>query len=305
MLSNSNVPEELGKSLKGVIPDSEKIEPFLKNLSTSDKTLSWDEMESTRQEIGKTIRKLSWDSPIRPDLIRVRAAIDDTLEQAAEQAGNTDLSDQIKSLRSRYAQTNSMLEEQAIKALRDKNPNAVADVLLNKQSVHNVETLRRLIGPENMQAVEGSILDKMIQDSSTNGQLQGRQLFRKFNSLGPDAKAAIWGDRLPQVQYFMDQAGKLSNVVLDRIVHHYARYAVGTVALGQLAHGDVKGAASTAGTGLLVGALLRNPYVLDAAIKSMGGAAKVAPPVAANTVGNIIEPTHRLDQDSGQIVPIQ
>src|SRR6267154_1104342 len=200
-------------------------------------------MEATRQKIEETIRKLPWDSPIRPDLIKVRYAIDDTLEQSAEKAGNTNLSDQIKSLRSNYAQTKGALEERAISTLRDKNPNAIADVLLNKQSVHNVNTLRRLIGPDNMRAVEGSILDKMIQDSSKNGELQGRQLLRKFNSLGPDAKKAIWGDRLPQVQQFMQQAGALPNVVLDKIVSHYATYVAvpaGIIAANEARKGDFR-----------------------------------------------------------------
>jgi hypothetical protein len=286
LLSDSNIPESVQTGLKGVIPDTAKIEPFLTQLSESNETMSWDEMEATRQKIGQTIRKLPWDSPIRPDLIKLRYAIDDTLEGAADKAGNSDLSDQIKSLRSEYAQTKGALEERAIVALKDKNPNAIADVLLNKQSVHNVQTLRRLIGSENMNAVEGSILDKMIQDASKNGELQGRQLFRKFNSLGPDAKQAIWGNRLPQVEEFMKQAGKLQNVVLDKIISHYAPYALGTTAVYSLAHGDVKGAAAI-GSAAALSALLRNPYVLEAAVKGAQAAAKAAPaiPVATAIAG--------------------
>src|SRR5260370_41620218 len=98
-------------------------------MSESKDIFSWDQMEATRQKIGQTIRKLPWDSPIRPDLIKLRYAIDDTLEQAADNAGNSDLSDQIKSLRSNYAQTKGALEERAISTLRDKNPNAIADVM--------------------------------------------------------------------------------------------------------------------------------------------------------------------------------
>ena len=169
--------------------------------------------------------------------------------------------------------------------LRDKNPNAIADVLLNKQSVHNVNTLRRLIGPDNMKIVEGSILDKMIQDASKNGELQGRQLFRKFNSLGPDAKQAVWGDRLPQVTQFMQQAGKLPNVVLDKIVSHYAPYALGTIAAGAIGHGDLKTAAAVGGAAAL-SALLRNPIVLDAALKGIEGLQKTVPPVASAVMQN-------------------
>src|ERR1700687_6502686 len=294
LLSDSKIPGSVAESLKGVIPDADKIQPFQKQSAKSKEILSWDQMEATRQKIGQTIRKLPWDSPIRPDLIKVRYAIDDTLEKAAEKAGNTDLSDQIKSLRSEYAQTKGALEERAISALRDKNPNAIADVLLNKQSVHNVNTLRRLIGPDNMKVVEGSILDKMIQDASKNGELQGRQLFRKFNSLGQDAKQAIWGERLPQITQFMQQAGALPNVVLEKIVSHYAPYALGPgmgATYGAVTGferdgvgGAAKGAVVGGATGMTItglAALLRNPIVLDGALKGIQGLQKTVPPVAS------------------------
>jgi hypothetical protein len=284
LLTDSGIPGSVAESLKGVIPDADKIEPFLKQMSESKEVFSWDQMEATRQKIGQTIRKLPWDSPIRPDLIKVRDAIDTTFEKAATDAGNSNLSDQIKSLRGQYAQTKGLLEERAIETLRDKNPNAVADVLRGKQSVHNVNTLRRLIGPENMTAVEGSILDKMIQNASKNGQLQGRQLFRAFNDLGPDAKQAIWGNRLPQIEEFMKQAGALPNVVLDKIVNHYAPYALGTAAIYTAGRGDFKSAAAITGAAGL-SALLRNPIVLDATLKGIQGLQKVAPP----TVGAVMQ----------------
>jgi hypothetical protein len=285
LLSDSKIPGTVAESLKGVIPDAEKIEPFLKQMSESKEVFSWDQMEATRQKIGETIRKLPWDSPIRPDLIKVRYAIDDTFEKAAEKAGNADLSDQIKSLRGQYAQTNGLLEERAIETQRDKNPNARADVLRGKESVHDVNTLRRLIGPDNMKVVEGSMLDSMIQKASKNGELQGRQLLRDFNKLGPDAKQAIWGERLPQIEQFMKQAGSLPNVVLDKIVNHYAPYALGTAAIYKLGSGDVKGAATVAGAAGLA-ALLRNPIVLEAALKGIGVLQKAAPPAVSAIMQN-------------------
>jgi hypothetical protein len=291
LLSDSNIPESVAATLKNVVPGSEKIEPFLTLLANASEetatgdvrelTFTWDQTEAMRQKIGETIRKLPYDSPIRLDFIKLRSAIDDTLEKAAENAGNSDLSDQIKSLRGQYAQTKTGLEESAIAALRDKSPDAVANILLNKESVHNVNTLRRLIGPQNMRAVEGSILDKMTADASKNGELQGRQLLRRFNGLGPDAKQAIWGDRLPQVQQFMQQAGSLSNVVLDKIVSHFAPLAIGGTALIQAEKGDFKAAGTTAATGVALAAILKNPAVLEYALKGINGLQKTVPPVAS------------------------
>ena len=302
LLSDSRLPESVSTNLKGVIPDSDKLEPFLTQLSDSNETFTWDQTEATRQKIGETIRKLPYDSPIRPDLIKLRSAIDDTLEKAAESANNPELSDQIKSLRGKYAETKSALEERAIVALRDKNPDAVADVLRNKSSVHNVNTLRRLIGPQNMKAVEGSILDKMIQNASKNGELQGRQLYRDFNKLGPDAKQAIWGDRLPQVEQFMKATGALPNVVLDKIVAHYAPYAIGGTAILQSERGDFQGAAKTVATGVALAAILKNPAVLEYALKGLGLLQKTVPPVAGAALSTNTEKAKAPQNRSG--VPV-
>jgi hypothetical protein len=293
LLSDSNLPESVAATLKNVVPGSEKIEPFLTLLANASEktatgdvqalTFTWDQTEAMRRTIGETIRKLPYDNPIRLDFIKLRDAIDSTFEQAADKAGNSDLSDQIKSLRSNYAQSKTGLEESAITALREKNPNAVADILLGKQSVHDVNTLRRLIGPQNMKAVEGSILDKMIADASKNGELQGRQLFRRFNGLGPDAKQAIWGNRLPQIQQFMQQAGSLPNVVLDKIVKHYTAYAVGLGApiLFEAGRGDLKTAGTMAATGIGLAAILKNPAVLEYALRGMQGLQKTVPTVVS------------------------
>jgi hypothetical protein len=293
LLSDSNIPESVAATLKNVVPGSEKIEPFLTLLANASEktetgdvqalTCTWDQTEAIRRTVGETIRKLPYDNPIRLDFIKLRSALDDTLEKAAENAGNSDLSDQIKSLRSDYAQSKTGLEENAITALREKNPNAVADILLGKQSVHDVNTLRRLIGPQNMKAVEGSILDKMIADASKNGELQGRQLFRRFNGLGPDAKQAIWGDRLPQIQQFMQQAGSLPNVVLDKIIRHYTAYAVGLGApiLFEAGRGDLKTAGTMAATGIGLAAILKNPAVLEYALKGINGLQKAVPPAVS------------------------
>jgi hypothetical protein len=323
LLSDSNIPESVATTLKNVVPGSEKIEPFLTLLSNASEktasgdvkelTLTWDQTEALRQKIGETVRKLPYDSPIRSDFIKLRSSIDDTLEKAAGDANNPDLSDHIKSLRSSYAQTKNALEERAIVALREKNPNAIADVLLNKTSVHDVNTLRRLIGPQNMGAVEGSILDKMIQDASQNGELQGRQLYRRFNKLGPDAKQAIWGDRLPQVEQFMKVTGSLPNVVLDKIVNHYAPYA--NPALGATfgavtgyerdgLEGAAKGAAVGAASGATIAgvkAIITNPAVLEYTLKGLGLAQKTVPPVAGAALSTNIE---KENKPEGAGVPV-
>ena len=203
---SSRLPESMSKSLKGIAPDMEKVEPLLNNLANSKEVFSWDQLEATRQKIGQAFRDVPYDSPLRRPLNDLRSAIDDTMEKAASDAQRPDLSQQIKTVRADYAKNVNALDQTAIVALRDKNPNEVANILMNKTSVHNVNTLRSLIGPENMKPVQGSVLQNIINFASKNDQLDGPMLLRKFNSMGDDAKQALWGDRLPQIQKFITEA---------------------------------------------------------------------------------------------------
>ncbi len=207
LLSDSKVPDEIQKTLKGIVPDKAKIQPILEELATSPKSYSWDEMEGMRQSIGKSIRDVPFDSPIKGDLIQLRSAIDETMQKAAADAGKPQLADQIQALRDEYAQTSKQLTEQSIKTLRGKNPDAIADVLLNKSSVHNVSNLRDLIGPQNMKAVEGGIFDRMLDRSvGPDGEFNPKALKRIFYGMKPDTVQAIWGDRVADVKSFIDKA---------------------------------------------------------------------------------------------------
>lgn len=208
LLGGSGMPDELQSTLKGIVPDKAKVQPLLEELATSPegKTYSWDQMEATRQGIGKSIRDLPLDSPIRPDLIKLRSGIDETLQQSAQTAGKPELAQQIQSLRSDYASTNQKLTQNAIKTLSSKNPDSIADVLLNKTSVDNVGTLRSLIGPQNMKAVEGGLFDRMLQRSTASGEFNPQTLKRTFYGMKPDVQQAIWGDRVADVKKFVDAA---------------------------------------------------------------------------------------------------
>src|ERR1700730_9407645 len=317
LLSDSNVPTDLSKALKGVIPDAEKIEPFLKKVAgatesrapqqvssivdefgnpiTSDasatpKTYSWDEMEATRQQIGKTVRKLPLDSPIRPDLVKLRSAIDQTMQEAADQAGEPDVAAEMKNLRSAYANKIKAFNETAIQALRDKNPDAVADILMNKSSVHNVSTLRNLIGSDSMKQVEGSLFDRLMTNASPGGELNGSSLKKAFYKLGPDVQQAIWGSRLGDVKQFVDSAAKAQNVGKALKLIPQLRHAGVGVAAWQLAHGDVKGAAETGGA-MLGWKALSNPAVLEAATKALNNTTGRA--VASGTASSIAQKLHQ------------
>jgi len=216
LLGPNGVPDEINEALKGVVPDKQKIQPLLQEFSketpvgpageSKAKVYSWDEMEAIRQKIGQAVRDVPYDSPIKGDLIRLRSGIDETMQQAAQKAGKPEVAAQIKALRGEYAQTINDLQNNGIKALRDKNPDAVAKILLGKQnSVERAETLRSLIGKENMKPVEGGVFQNLMDQSidSKTQELNPKTLAAKYNKIAPEVKKAIWGDRVPDIDRFM------------------------------------------------------------------------------------------------------
>src|SRR4029077_1667473 len=125
---------------------------------------------------------------IKGDLIRLRSGIDETMQQAASKAGKPEVAAQIKALRGEYANTINDLQNNGIKALRDKDPDSVAKILLGKQnSVERAETLRGLIGKENMKPVEGGVfqnlLDQSIDPTSKDGAINPKTLAAKYNKI--------------------------------------------------------------------------------------------------------------------------
>lgn len=290
MLSNSDIPADIQAVLKGVVPDASKIEPLLKQFAGGTGDFSWSEMEGTRKGIGQTIRKLAWDSPIRADLIRLRGAIDQTMEDAAGKADNPDVVNQIKNVRSVYANQIQAFDSTAIKTLADKNPNAVANVLLNKQSVYNVNTLRNLIGAGNMKPVEGQLLQRLIDNSSTSGEFNPKSFVTKFNNLGSDVQKAIWGGQLPQLQGFLQKVKAVpqGSQVWGTMAKYFEHRATFDIGLGLITGASVFGAGKLEGHNLATPAaiigglvLLHSPKALDFASRAIDGLAKGTVPVIA------------------------
>lgn len=247
-------------------------------------------MEATRQTIGQTIRKLPADSPLRRDLIRLRGALDETMTNAATQSGNPEVAQAMTNLRGAYASKVQAFESNAIKSLAGKNPDTVASALLNKQSVFNVNTLRSMIGPDNMKQVEGSLLQRLVDNASANanGEFNPKSFASAFNRLGPDVQKAIWGDNLPAVKNFLATAQNVPTT--SPMWGRMAQYLEHRAVFGALAGGAIFGAGALAGefsgkhllgpAAILAGMVaLHNPRVLGEATNLL----KLGVPIAAGT----------------------
>lgn len=274
---NGTLPANFQKALKGIVPDAAKLNPLLDEFSKGGQ-MSWDDVEGVRKDIGAKIRKLPLDSPNRGDLIQLRSAIDSTLEDSAEAAGKPEVADQIRDVRQQYATTKAQLETDAIKKLADKNPDSVARVLINGESAHNVSTLRNVIGADNMKAVEGSVFQDLLTRSSDPQSkiINPKTLARNWGAVPDATKQALWGDRLPQVQSFINAASKpASNFAGNTMTA--AKLATTGYGLWKLYQGDYKGAGEAAlllsGTRIPL-KTLTNPDTLSAVTKAMEAAGK-------------------------------
>jgi predicted GNAT family acetyltransferase len=261
LLNDSRIPEGLQEALGAVNPEMRRLDPLLHALAGVDEAgnavkgfnprYTWDEMEATRQMIGKLSRAAEEGSETQRDLLTLRNSIDETMEQSAREAQMPELANDMKNLRGQYAEKINLFNNNAIKQLGDKNPNAVADILLSgNQSIQNVKNLRNLIGEDNMRSVQGSVLAKLVQGASKNidGTINAKTLLSSFEKMNPDVAQALWGEDLPTVQkFFRDavkpnvQGGMLRNLLTS--LSHTSTVGrtgagAGGIMLWDLAHGQ-------------------------------------------------------------------
>lgn len=268
LLSDPRVPVEFqGRPA----PEIERLAPQLEGFAKPTRTYSWDELEATRRMLGQQIRSLPWNNPAKAYLVTMRDAMDETMARAAETSGDARIDIDMKAVRSEYADKINKFKTTAIRTLADKNPNAVASVLLNKSSVTNLANLRGLIGDQNMQAVEGSILrDLTTRSTNPDGTLNLQRVIGNWNRMGNDVRTAVWGDNAPKIQTIMDEMQKAfdassdKTAIMKRVTNEIGRLGHASMWIGLygLLHGDLK-QAYEAGSGIAVVSALTNPAIVD------------------------------------------
>jgi hypothetical protein len=149
--------------------------------------------------------------------------------------------------------------------LRNGNPDSIADVLLNKSSVHNVDNLTKLIGDQNMPDVRNSIMQKVLRNSSTSGEFNPALFSKNFNKMTPEVKKAVFGRGLSQVE---EMVATVANQMKAVKIAKAGTIIGGAALLGtSLARGDYQ----TAAIELLAAA-------------GLGGAARYVAPKLAGAV---------------------
>jgi hypothetical protein len=204
----SGLPEGFEDVFKNVntATDSNIAPLIAKFADETAQPMTWNEAETVRQQIGEAVRNTPYGDPTKWQWISMRSAMDETMEQAATAAGHPEISKSMELLRSNYADaTNALEKNSVIKALRTKDYDSVADVLMRGGSTEsNYETLRKLLisggedGKSTLADVERSLFLRLVDKSTTvtadgTRQVNPNTLANQFYSLPESLRATMWG----------------------------------------------------------------------------------------------------------------
>lgn len=311
--SMSDVPEALQSALQNPTAQGAKVAEFADEIVNGEqKDYNVKELEGMRRVVGNKVRMLESNPAeyeARNAWISIRNSLDQTIQKALGDAGLSQSAKELSDLRSVYADQIESFESNVIQRLSEGHPNAVADVLLNKESVFNVNLLRHvlgIIGPENMQPVEGQLLKRLIERATTDGEFQPKSFVRNFNNLGPDVQKAIWGDNLPKVKDFLNvvRAIPKESPRWNGLAHYLEHRAMFDVVLGGAAFGGLFGYGEAKGERLLIPSaivagvlMLHSAAALNVASKILSGAAATTVPVVAGAMAT--PPNNEFPTDQG------
>jgi hypothetical protein len=109
----SGLPEGFQDVFNKVNPATDpKIAPMLAKFADEmTQPMTWDEAEKMRQQIGNAVRNTPYGDPTKWQWIKMRSAMDETMEEAATKAGYREISNDMVTLRSNYANSLNRLEK--------------------------------------------------------------------------------------------------------------------------------------------------------------------------------------------------
>jgi hypothetical protein len=288
----SGLPEGFDSVFDRVNPArDEKIAPLLDQFANeATQPMAWDEAEKMRQEIGKAVRNTPYGDPTKWQWISMRDAMDESMEKAATDAGHPEISQDMNTLRSNYADAVNSLDKNTLaKALRTKDFDSVATQLMRGNQVgQNVQNLRKVLssvgGEKTMQSVESSVFQKLLDKSTTisadgTRSVNPNALTKQFFGLSQDVRDALYGENADAAAKIVDDyraefqtnqaavaSGKKTIEEVNQsifspnnpITRYLGGHAVAAPFLGTAAykasHGDFSGAAEDAAYGLAAGA---------------------------------------------------
>lgn len=156
--------------------------------------------QASFQDIRKTITSI--DSALgsgevtagKAQLMKFRQALVDQ-SQSMLQKADPKLANMFQNANEEYQATSDLLEKSITKRIvNSENPEKIADYVLSGTQSH-ADNLRTLIGPEQMKAVQGAALRRMVTNSvDKSGEVDGVKFAQQWRQMGPEAQKALYPD---------------------------------------------------------------------------------------------------------------
>jgi hypothetical protein len=204
----STLPSGIQDALKGSVPLMEKVQPILEELAKGE-PMSWSQAVELQKTLGNKAYSITdFGDPTKRVFSDLKAAVGQSLEDAATKGGAPDIAKGLSDMRTDYGVTIGKLQDNSvISALRNKDLDGVAKLLMSRDTVgDNVQTLRGLlarVGSTNMAGVESEMYEQLLNKSSdfTSGtrNLDFDKFTANFFKIPEEVRAQIWGSKIDDV----------------------------------------------------------------------------------------------------------
>jgi hypothetical protein len=215
----SGLPQNLQDAMGNVTQGLEPAKDLLEQLAKGE-PMTWSEASQLQKLLGKKAYAITdYTNPLKRVYTNLKLAVGDSMAEGAEDAGQPQLAENLRNLRTDYATTIQQLQDNAvIRALRNKDLDGVAKLLMSRDTIgDNVTTLRTLldrIGSTHMDDVENEIfnhlIDKSADFSSGIPDVDADKLAANFFKIPEQVREQIWGGKLDKFEEALrtSQTGK-------------------------------------------------------------------------------------------------
>jgi len=276
----SKLPAGIQDALQGVTPSLDRAKELLEHLAKGE-PMSWAEATELQKTLGaKAFSITDYADPLKRVLNSLKSAVGESFEQAAAEANQPELANDLKALRADYHDTISQLQDNSIiRAIRNKDLDGVAKVMMSRDTIgDNVTTLRNLlnrIGSKNMVGVENEMFEQLMNkaaDFSSGKRVVDFDKFAgNFFKIPEEVRTQIWGNQLDKFGDVIKDLQKLTsdgefdfNALKEKLAE--SRETASKLLYGGIRHG---------GSGVLFAKALWDIANGDTnkALKDLGGAA--------------------------------
>lgn len=245
------------------VDDIESVSKVLRQFAQGDATASIEDTVRLKRLLDKLADFDAGGSKVgKSALQRLSGAVNESIESAIEAAKRPDLLKQFRADKANFGRVIERIESKTIQQiLKEDKPEIVVDILLRKGSESRVERIIELIGEKNIKPVARSAVEKIFNDSSSEGILISQKFANLRDKIGDKTIAKLLGGDEQLIEQFERTAKLIDSLDLTTAL---TQQGTGVAGSGLL-QGGIAGVGSGiigANTGKIVPALAFSGGVL-------------------------------------------